>query len=114
TNGRFLESLVTIKRAAWRRPPASATIFILEEKHSATVWIDYEQTSGSPRHRLHSMSPTRNPAQDLKLRGDSGKLEAGSLPERVRCALRRDLFVHPLLEFLGGLDGDESPHPVVA
>ena len=56
TNGRFLESLVTVKRATRRRPPASVTVLILAEKHSATVWIDYKQTSGSPRRWLHRWS----------------------------------------------------------
>jgi hypothetical protein len=36
------------------------------------------------------------------------------LPEGIRFALLLDLFLHPLLELLRGLDGDESPHPVMA
>ena len=32
------------------------------------------------------------------------------LTERIRSALLLDLVVQPLLELLGGLDGDETPH----
>lgn len=41
----------------------------------------------------------------------------GGLPEDVRSFQLLELgllVIHPLLELLGGLDGDESPHPVMA
>ena len=36
------------------------------------------------------------------------------LLEGIHFALRRDLLRHPLLELLGGLHGDEPPHPGMA
>jgi hypothetical protein len=53
-NSRFFERLVSVKGAARRGPPSAAIVFILEEKHSAAVRIDDEQTSGSPRHWFQS------------------------------------------------------------
>ena len=67
------------------------------------------------RHAITRQVPRGCGRAGIEARADrlpcrSTKCEAG-LPEGVRCALLLDLFVHPLLELLGGLDGDESPHP---
>ena len=60
TNGRFLERLATVKRAARRGPPSPATVFVLEKKHSATLWIDYKQTSQRVEENLAHQTVTHD------------------------------------------------------
>src|SRR5215216_4611697 len=82
---------------------------------------DVPEEIGNPQ-RDHQPEGEPNSSRDIhcsapsechrSLRASCGPYGAqAALAERIRCALLLDLFIQPLLELLGRLDGDESAHP---